>query len=228
MTREMPNTVTFHTNGEDPGWLHGWAETEQALARGESVHATQMELIDSYWVHHCYAKVILDDEGRSIAIPPDGKRWRAGATQDGPHGSHGLLHLWQHGAFDEDGSRPTRGQALRRASCSPTGCPSPRIGSDGRRSVTCHVDGTGSWAIHGWLSSCVLLEVGMSFATTQVSLLDDWRVREFYDEVVIESGKGSVTLDDDGTHWRMSGRGMRIPKTDSLLELWKSGGFAVA
>lgn len=224
----MANAVTFHTNGEDSSLVHTWEEAARALERGESLATTQLDLLDSYWVRHRYDQVVIADEGREIVIVPSEQGWRTDATDRRLRKFHRLLHLWQNGEFDDGEARPTRGQALRKASVSPTDRGAPGIASEGRRTVTFHVDSTGDWAIHGWLSGCVLLEVGMSFATTQVALLDDWRIGECYDEVVIQSRRGAMTFLSDGNYWRTSATERRLLKTNSLLHLWKAGEFSYA
>lgn len=218
-------TITFHTNGEDSAWTHDWETTSQRMERYESFHTTQLGLMDSHLAKHRYDAVVLVDGDNEYVFESDYGLWHTNATERDLRKVHQLLRLWKTGAFDGDTpwerSRAIRNDWLRPASITYEGVRE----DEELRQVTFHVDQAGWQDIHGWLSARILLEMGLSFQTTQMDLLRDWRLLRGYDRIEILHGEHSVVLVhcEDGWH---SDSTQRIVRVDNdLFHLWSNCEF---
>lgn len=230
---KVADILTFHTNGEDPEWVHDWETAERLLGEGETFHTTQLGLIDSNPVRHAYDRFLLVDGPNEFLFVSDGNRWLTDWTDRPLRKAHRLMYVWERGTLDGEGSRIepwVRSLEQRRIALAQQGFLGDADEGNpyGRRTATFHA-GTSGWAaIHGWLSTRVLIGMGIPFETTQMELLNDWQVKSLYDEIrIIEADGRTITLESDGKTWRTDATEREIRLHNNLFHLWANGEFGL-
>lgn len=227
--------LTFHTNGENPSWIHDWETTKEMLDQGLPFHTTQIRLMDSFPVRHAYKRFLLVDGPNEMLFESDGDYWRVDFTDRPLRKVNRLSRMWRDLCLDAvaDGSpepwsvsvKTWEGSlGIRKASTDPGAVDSWQPGKD--RVLTLHAGKSGDMAVHGWLSAEVLIGMGLSFETTQMYAMEDARVKALYDTVRIVEGDGRVVeMRHDGSHWRSYLTGRLISPYNDILGLWEHGEF---
>lgn len=227
--RAEADILTFHTNGEDPAWVHDWETTSTLLQQGRPFHTTQLGLIDSHAVRYGYDRFRIVDGPNEFLFTSDGKQWLTDWLDAPVRKICRILHMWESGKLDGDGSRIKPWDSSFRQRMQAMQAQGDRIQGEGfpRRVVTFHVGRKGHADIHGWLSAQVLIGMGLPFSTTQMSLLNDWQIKEGYDEIRIVEDSGRTTvIESDGRTWRSDATQREMRLMNNLFNLWKVGEFA--
>lgn len=221
--------LTFHTGGEDPDWVHDWATAERMLAQGRRFHTTQIELMDTHYVRHAYDRFLLVDGPNEFLFVSDGRDWKTDFTNHPYKKIHRLAHAWRSGRLDgtnESVVTPWARSMRVRQEASDPGATREWKKLDRKRWLELRVGPAGN-ALHSWIASEVIIGQGLSFATTQMGVLHDPRVKGLYDEIRIVEEDGDVIRLERGEDGRwVSDVTERIirPEND-ILHLWANGEF---
>ena len=219
--------LTFHTNGESPEWVHDWRTAAGLLAEGKAFHTTQLGLIDSYYVRHAYDRFALIDGRNRFVFESDGARWVTDSTSYPLRKIHRIAYLWESMKLDVTyGTGEAWERSLEQRSILARHEEPQRVVDDGSPlTATFCVGEEGIDAIHGWLSARVLINMGMSFVTTQLSLMGDWQVMSAYDRIIIVDGNDEITLNSTDGTWQSARTDRKILPSNNLFALWKNGAF---
>lgn len=214
--------VTFVAGGEhhEPGTIHGWDEALAAMERGLPVRTTQMRLLDSYPSRHVYDEILIEDGDETLSLTVTERGFLHEASGKEWHKFARPFVLWHRGDLSCGGRRVAPAPRPMAAG------PAPEE-TDSLRVVTFVTDGGDADTICGWKSADALLSMGASFHTTQMGFLDDPRLAEIYDVVVIDEGDRRLEfMSDDGT-WATDATDRRISQTrNNLFCLWRNGEFS--
>ena len=217
--------ATFVAGGERhaPGTLHGWDESLAAMEQGLPVRTTQMRLLDSHPARYVYDELVIEDGDERIVLSvteagfsheASGQEWKKFARP---------FVLWRRGDLSE-----RRVERAVRPDFAHSPVPTPGDMPDEADSVSMVTFVTNSSpfdAICGWRSADALLSMEASFRTTQMGFLDDPRVTETYDVVVIDDGDRQVEFVSDGREWVTDATDRQVLKRNNLFCLWKNGEF---